>query len=350
MQPVVVQRDEDAAPPRKPPKKDKDYDAKPSRGRRDDEGDEAEYYESARRAESKPKKSSSRYDDDDGEAAGGRSGGRRGPGHASSYRDEEEERPRRRKNDDDDEWGGAKPSKDTRKERGDAGTGSATAKSSVRPLDLSNMRAFLTQPLPKDAGVVQCYIRRNKNGTNKLFPVYSLYLKDGDRFLLCSKKRPNNTTSNYLISMGENDLNRTGSNYLGKLRSNFMGTEFQVFDDGCNPKEDRGGPGGLFFLLLAPFSIFAFSPLTISSHPLLSPRRNLQQCKCGASWERSCTLPMCWAIVAHARCRWRFRPWTKPVAPPPHPLVSRTSHSASRTGIYAICLTSSTSRPAGTSR
>jgi hypothetical protein len=47
------------------------------------------------------------------------------------------------------------------------------------PLNLSDMRAFLTTPVPKSAGVVQCYIRRNKNGTNKLFPVYMLYLKVG---------------------------------------------------------------------------------------------------------------------------------------------------------------------------
>jgi Tub family len=45
---------------------------------------------------------------------------------------------------------------------------------------------------------------------------------------MASKKRPNNKTSNYLISMGEGDLSRDGSNYLGKLRSNFVGTEFQV--------------------------------------------------------------------------------------------------------------------------
>jgi tubby-related protein 1 len=88
-------------------------------------------------------------------------------------------------------------------------------------------------------GVVQCYIRRNKNGTNKLFPVYSLYLKEGDRFLMASRKRPNNKTSNYLISMGEGDLSRDGSNYLGKLRSNFVGTEFQIFDNGSNPKESE---------------------------------------------------------------------------------------------------------------
>lgn len=65
------------------------------------------------------------------------------------------------------------------------------------------MKRFLTSPLPKHCGVVQCYIRRNKNGTNKLFPIYSLYLKEGDVFLMASKKRPKNKTSNYLISSGQ---------------------------------------------------------------------------------------------------------------------------------------------------
>ena len=112
-----------------------------------------------------------------------------------------------------------------------------TAVRTIEPLNLSDMRRFLTNPVPKGCGVVQCYIRRNKNGTNKIFPVYSLYLKEGDRFLMTSKKRPNNKTSNYLISMGEGDMNRDGVNYLGKLRSNFVGTEFQVFDNGISPKE-----------------------------------------------------------------------------------------------------------------
>jgi tubby-related protein 1 len=40
--------------------------------------------------------------------------------------------------------------------------------------------------------------------------------------------------------LGLNDLNKGGSNYLGKLRSNFVGTEFQVFDDGINPKDSEG--------------------------------------------------------------------------------------------------------------
>jgi len=43
--------------------------------------------------------------------------------------------------------------------------------------NMTNMREFLTSPLPKNNGTLQCYIRRNKSGTNKLFPIYSLYLK-----------------------------------------------------------------------------------------------------------------------------------------------------------------------------
>mmetsp|Transcript_23843 Transcript_23843/g.34969 ORF Transcript_23843/g.34969 Transcript_23843/m.34969 type:complete len:683 (+) Transcript_23843:159-2207(+) len=109
-------------------------------------------------------------------------------------------------------------------------------------LDLSDMTRFLMRPLPRGAGIVQCQIVRNKSGTHKLFPVYSLYLKENDRFLMCSKKRPNNKTSNYLISKGENDLSRESPNFLGKLRSNFVGTEFQVFDNGASPKEGDDDP------------------------------------------------------------------------------------------------------------
>ncbi|OQR95530.1 tubby, partial [Thraustotheca clavata] len=104
-------------------------------------------------------------------------------------------------------------------------------------LDLMDMKAFLLRPVPKACDVVECYIERNRSGSNKMFPEYCLYLKDGDRFLLTAKKRPNNRTSNYLISMQLGDLARKGSdNFLGKLRANFIGTEFVIYDNGVNPK------------------------------------------------------------------------------------------------------------------
>lgn len=39
------------------------------------------------------------------------------------------------------------------------------------------LQRFLVSPCPRAAGVVQCYIRRNKIRANKLFPEYSLFMK-----------------------------------------------------------------------------------------------------------------------------------------------------------------------------
>jgi tubby-related protein 1 len=105
--------------------------------------------------------------------------------------------------------------------------------------DPTMMRSFLVRPCPKGLGWVRCVIKRNKGIKNALFPEYRVYLKDTNVFLMTSKKRVGNTTSNYLISMGRNDFdNRQSPNVLGKLRSNFLGTEYTIYDQGNNPQYD----------------------------------------------------------------------------------------------------------------
>lgn len=104
-------------------------------------------------------------------------------------------------------------------------------------LDFSDMRNFLTSPLPRGM-VVQCYIVRNKKGIkNKMFPSYELYLEEDSKFLLASRKRTNNKTSNYLMSMDKKNMGKESASYLGKVRSNFVGTEFIAYDKGINPKD-----------------------------------------------------------------------------------------------------------------
>lgn len=46
-----------------------------------------------------------------------------------------------------------------------------------------------------------------------------------------------NTTSNYVISMAKNEFSTRKNSFLGKVRSNFLGTEFILYDDGLNPKK-----------------------------------------------------------------------------------------------------------------
>lgn len=55
------------------------------------------------------------------------------------------------------------------------------------------MRSFMMKPCPKEGGMIQCCIRRNKGIKNALFPEYRLYLKSNnsktETFLMTSKKR-----------------------------------------------------------------------------------------------------------------------------------------------------------------
>ena len=57
-------------------------------------------------------------------------------------------------------------------------------------------------------------------------------------FLLAGRKRKRSKTSNYLISTDPTDLSRGGEAYIGKLRSNLLGTQFTVYDNGYSLTKD----------------------------------------------------------------------------------------------------------------
>lgn len=103
---------------------------------------------------------------------------------------------------------------------------------------------FLTSPVRRrnNHTVIQAYIVRVKNGLrNKMYPVYQMYLTNGEKFMLTAKKRSKNKTSNYMISQ-DMQGKRESSGYCGKVRANFVGTEFVIYDAGSNPiklKEDQ---------------------------------------------------------------------------------------------------------------
>eukprot|EP00071_Canis_lupus_P046224 XP_022279781.1 tubby-related protein 2 isoform X5 [Canis lupus familiaris] len=93
---------------------------------------------------------------------------------------------------------------------------------------------------------VQCRISRDKRGVDKgMFPFYYLYLEAADglkHFLLAGRKRKKSKTSNYLISLDPTDLSRDGNNFVGKVRSNVLGTKFTIFDNGVNPERKNFVP------------------------------------------------------------------------------------------------------------
>ena len=92
-------------------------------------------------------------------------------------------------------------------------------------------------PIPFGSGMIQMTVKRNKSGFNRIWPKYTLHLSSNDRFLLTCKKRAGNKTSNYMFSLSQDNPKRDSPQYIGKLRSNFSGTEYASYDHGENPEE-----------------------------------------------------------------------------------------------------------------
>nr|KAF6412128.1 TUB like protein 2 [Rousettus aegyptiacus] len=135
------------------------------------------------------------------------------------------------------------------------GEGGAGGSDVGSPLDLplrvpgprlgEDMEAYVLRPATRGR-TVQCRISRDKHGVDKgMFPFYYLYLEAAEgqkHFLLAGRKRRRSKTSNYLISLDPTDLSRDGDNFVGKVRSNVLGTKFTIFDNGVNPERKNFVP------------------------------------------------------------------------------------------------------------
>ncbi|KAG6436340.1 hypothetical protein SASPL_101236 [Salvia splendens] len=89
----------------------------------------------------------------------------------------------------------------------------------------------LKQPGSRD-GTIQCFIKRDKsNLTYHLFLCLSpALLVENGKFLLSAKRTWRTTCTEYVISMDADNISRSSSTYIGKLRSNFLGTRFLIYD------------------------------------------------------------------------------------------------------------------------
>ncbi|PWA61595.1 F-box domain, cyclin-like protein [Artemisia annua] len=87
-----------------------------------------------------------------------------------------------------------------------------------------------SNPGPRDAPI-QCYIKRDRATS-----IFRLYFgltpseDESDKLLLAAKKTRRATSTEFLISLVADDFSRASSTYVGKLRSNFLGTKFTVYD------------------------------------------------------------------------------------------------------------------------
>ncbi|KAG7996142.1 hypothetical protein I3843_01G144700 [Carya illinoinensis] len=86
------------------------------------------------------------------------------------------------------------------------------------------------QPGSRDS-LLQCFIKRNRSTqTYHLFLSLTNALHDDGKFLLAARKFRRPTCAGYIISVDADDMSKGSGTYIGKLRSNFLGTRFTIFD------------------------------------------------------------------------------------------------------------------------
>ncbi|XP_031125694.1 tubby-like F-box protein 7 [Ipomoea triloba] len=98
----------------------------------------------------------------------------------------------------------------------------------------------LKQPGPRDSPL-QCFIRRDKK--NSMFYLYlglAPSFMDTGKFLLAARRCRNGTQIEYIVSLDADDLSQRSKAYVGKLRSDFLGTNFTIYDS--QPPNSRSKP------------------------------------------------------------------------------------------------------------
>ncbi|KAJ0986030.1 hypothetical protein J5N97_004386 [Dioscorea zingiberensis] len=100
------------------------------------------------------------------------------------------------------------------------------------PLDSGKITfpSSLKQPGPRDAPI-QCFIKRNKkNATFYLYLSLTQTFMDKGKFLLAARRFRNGAHTEYILSLDADDLSQGSNAYVGKLRSDFLGTNFTIYD------------------------------------------------------------------------------------------------------------------------
>ena len=121
-------------------------------------------------------------------------------------------------------------------DRARRGAGSAEeAMSRIQMEDLNRTRKWLNTPCRREEQHVQCYVTRQKSSTmSRKHSMFRVFMENTNEFIMAGRKRVNKSTSNYLITMDRQHVERSSHMIVGKVRSNISGSIYHVYDQGLD--------------------------------------------------------------------------------------------------------------------
>lgn len=73
-------------------------------------------------------------------------------------------------------------------------------------------------------------LKRNIYGSERFSPRYDLYLNDQLTYLMNSKKKTWRLNSTFMMGTKIDPVEEADSDYIGTLKSNFVGSEWSIYD------------------------------------------------------------------------------------------------------------------------
>ncbi|XP_022880726.1 tubby-like F-box protein 5 [Olea europaea var. sylvestris] len=95
-------------------------------------------------------------------------------------------------------------------------------KSSYSPDPLSESRVYVVTAIALFMFLMRVY--------------FLIAAEESDKLLLAAKKIRRATSTDFVVSLVADDFSRASNTYVGRLRSNFLGTKFTIYD--CEPPND----------------------------------------------------------------------------------------------------------------
>ncbi|CAI9771038.1 unnamed protein product [Fraxinus pennsylvanica] len=103
----------------------------------------------------------------------------------------------------------------------------------VKTLEVSGKITFpisIKQPGPRES-LIQCFVKRNRaTQMHYLYLSLSQALAGDGKFLLAARRFRRPAFTEHVISLHPDHMFRASGSYIGKLRSNFLGNKFVVYD------------------------------------------------------------------------------------------------------------------------
>jgi len=112
---------------------------------------------------------------------------------------------------------------------------------------IKNTKEFVNNPVPKGVTYKTFIVREPGKGFLR-HPSFKAYFSKTKRFFLAAKKQPNSKTAYYQISTDMcSVVDKQADSFVGKLRSNFWGTEFVLYNRGQQTQQCAGVKNATFW-------------------------------------------------------------------------------------------------------